>query len=158
MTQLWHDIQLHRTASWLVSAGWLVLWGITVATWMYDPAGYSAGMPGPVFFGHLLMPGLAGVLVGWWQDRMSKSIKGGVLVGLLASIVDFMVLLLWSAVLIGLGKANFDADPMPWWGAVLEALGMGLLNVICGVLFGVIGGLVGRLGAVVLRHPVRVQP
>ena len=44
-----HVLRNHPTVSALFLL-WLGLWIVMVATWLYDSAGYTVGMPMPVFF------------------------------------------------------------------------------------------------------------
>jgi hypothetical protein len=153
MRQLWRDIQTHRLVASIFLACWLILWIVSVVTWLYDPNGYSAGMPMGVFFVHLLAPLTAGILAGWWQGNIRGSIKNGVWAGLLYSVLDFVALLVWSGVLIGLGKVDPSvSETMSWWEGVFEALYMGFFQVIIGLVLGAVGGLIAGLLAAVLRR------
>lgn len=146
MRQLRHDIQAYRLVASIFLACWVVLWIISAATWLYDPAGYSAGMRMEVFWVHLLAPLVAGTLAGWWQDGIRGSIKNGLLGGLFYSVMDFVVLLVWSGILMALGRVDPGAlEAMPWWEGALEALEMGLANVILGLVLGGVGGTIGGL-------------
>ena len=158
MRQLWRDLQTHRLAASIFLACWLILWIVSVATWLYDPAGYSAGMPMEVFYVHLLAPLAAGILAGWWQDTIRGSVKNGLWAGLLYSVLDFVALLVWSGMLIGLGKVDPTvSETMPWWEGVFEALHMGLAYVIIGLLLGPVGGLIAGLVVAAVRRTHRVS-
>lgn len=152
MKQLWRTIQTHCLTASIFLVCWLVLWGISVATWLYDPAGYSAGMLMEVFFVHLLAPLAAGVLGGWWRNNLRSSVENGTWAGLFYSVMDFVVLLVWSGILIGLGKVDPGQEAMPWWEGIFEALHMGFTYVIIGAVLGAIGGVIGGLLAAALRR------
>ena len=106
---------------------WLALWGITCVT-LY-PA---------VFFLHLLMAFLAGALVGWWRNRntIADRITGGMLAGLLFSVIGFAIQII----------------PETTPSLVLEALVMGGFYAVIGMVLGMVGGLIGALLAAALRR------
>ena len=58
-----HVLRNHPTVSALFLL-WLGLWIVMVATWLYDSAGYTVGMPMPVFFIFLVAPLPAGLIAG----------------------------------------------------------------------------------------------
>ena len=138
MRQLWHDIGTHRLAAALFLVLWFAIWWITVTTW-------SGGMNTLVVCLHLLMPFVAGVLAGWWRNSTAGNIKGGILAGLLFCVIDFAIL------------AVFQSLPEPgrmqssFWG---EALGMGLIYTVIGIVLGTVGGIISELIAAAL-HRVR---
>lgn len=151
MSRLWHDLQTHRRVVTLFGLLWIALWVVTVLTWWYDEAGYSAGMPGSVTLLHLLMPFAAGILAGWWQAAAGRGIKSGALSGLLVSAADMLVMYLWSAILLLQGKGQPDPT-LTVWSALFEALAMGLFNCVAGLILGAVAGLIGGLVSAALHR------
>ena len=140
MRQLWHDIQTHRLAAALFLVFWLAIWGITWATW-------QAGMPSLVLGLHLLLPFVAGALVGWWRNTTAGSIGGGMLAGLLLCVINFAIMLVFE-ILRWPGRAQ----PGPELMASSEDLVMGLIYAVIGIVLGMVGGLISALLAAALRR------
>jgi hypothetical protein len=135
---------------------WLALLVLTILTWQYDPAGYSAGMPGPVFFILLGSPFVVALILGWQQDTIWDGLKAGVVGGTLFGLANMAGHLVWSMLIIARGKAAFD-PPMAWWEFALEALGFVFLFGIVGFVLGLVGGPLGAWAAT-SRHRPRVRP
>mgnify|MGYP001161815500 CR=1 FL=1 len=135
--------QAHRTAALLAGAVWLVLWGITAATWLYDPDGLSSGMHPLVFAVHLAAPLFSGVLAGSWQAAPGAGLKAGALTGALFAASNMILLIIWSGLLFALGHVDPPEVPVLWWEGVLEVLHLGVTYVILGALLGLLGGVGG---------------
>lgn len=146
-----HDIKSLRLAAALFLVFWLAIVGITLAT---------SAMPGggadPVWGLHLLMPFVAGAFVVWWRNRntIADRITGGMLAGLLFSVIDFAIEIMAQA-LPQLGKPQpFSHLTMRWmtwsefWG---DALFLGLAYAVMGIVLGMVGGLNSPLLAAALR-------
>lgn len=151
MSSLWHDIQVHRQVVTFFGLVWIAIWAVTVLTWWYDEAGYSAGMRDFATAFHFLLPFGAGILAGWWQAAALRGLRVGALSGLLVAAADMLVMYLWSAVLILQGKAQPNPS-MTLWSGLFEALAMGLFNCVVGLILGSIAGLIGGLLSATLNR------
>ena len=128
MRQLWHDIQTHRLAAALFLVFWLATWGITWATWQASMSSLALGL-------HLLLPFVAGALVGWWRNTTAGSIGGGMLAGLLLCVINWAIMLVFE-----IGSAMpLDEE------FIMEALVMGLIYAVIGIVLGMVGGLISAL-------------
>lgn len=132
-------LRSHPRAAGLGLAGWLALWTLTVLTWIYDEAGYSASMhPLPSLL-HLAAPFIVGGLIGWWAQP-----RAALLAGAAFAAFNFAALLIWSAALIAAGRVSPGPDVMPAWSGLGEALGMGFIYVLWGGVTGLAGGWLAR--------------
>lgn len=134
----------YRLLIWL-GALLAILWGITVATWLYDDQGFSVGMPGPVFALHLLAPLLVGLIVGWRKANLWQGAKAGALAGALFGAANMGVQLLWGGALNLLGRVSPDQS-FTVVESIFEVLEFLLLFLIVGLF---LGGIVGLLGAAI---------
>jgi hypothetical protein len=141
MKQLYEITKSHRQGFLRFLAYWVILWGLTIATWMFDSLDQTMGMPPAMFNIHLLLPLAPGFLVGW---RTGGGLKTASLAGLLTAALDFLALLLWGLVLMILGKTGTPDPQHSGWGGALEALIWGAAFVILGAVLGLLGGWVGR--------------
>lgn len=119
-----------------------LLWVVTIATWMYDKHGYSAGMPGPVFALHLLAPLLVGLIVGWHRSGLWPGAKAGAIAGALFGVVNIGAQLVWGAALSLLGRTSPD-QPFTFIEGIFEVLEFLVLFMIVGLVLGGIGGFLG---------------
>lgn len=138
MRRLTGEMRSHsREVRWVVVA-WSLLWILTVATWLYDPAGNSFGMPFPVFFLHLVgFPLVVGAVVSRWR------LNSG-LAGLIVSEGNLALNLVWSGVLALLGRID-PAGSMSVAEGLVEVLEFVLLMGLAGFLAGALGGFLGRV-------------
>lgn len=118
------------------------LWVITVATWIFDEAGYSAGMPMPIFALHLLAPLLVGLIVGWRKLNLWSGVKAGAIAGALFGAANIAVQLLWGGVLYLLDRISPD-QPFTFVESIFEVLEFLVLFAVVGLVLGGIGGLLG---------------
>jgi hypothetical protein len=126
-----HDLRAHgRSVRWFGGLV-LVVWVVTLATWMFED-GIAVGMPGWMVAVHMVMPVLAGGIVGAWPGN-------SMLAGALVYAADSAVLLPWSLILVALGKADTSS------GSPLEAIPFIAIGMILGAVLGGIGGLFGRM-------------
>jgi hypothetical protein len=139
-----HISEQPRSNRLLIWLGGLLalLWAVTIATWMYDEAGYSFGMPMPVFVIHMLAPLLVGLIVGWRKAELWLGAKAGGLAGALFGAANIGVQLLWGGVLSLLGRISPD-QPFTFIESIFEVLEFLVLFMIVGFLLGGIGGLLG---------------
>ncbi len=142
MQSLWQDLRAHPRAVAVGGGLWALIWVLTLLTWLYDAQGYSMSMH-PVAFGlQLMLPLAAGVLaVRWRRPGFWATLGRGALGGLLFSIANFALLLLWSGLLIALGRVLSDASTGSPGDAVGEALAMGLGYCLWGLIWGTFGVL-----------------
>lgn len=119
-----------------------VLWAVTIATWIFDEFGYSAGMPGPVFALHLLAPLMVGLIVGWRRAELWPGAKAGAIAGALFGAANIGAQLLWGGVLSLLGRISPD-QPFTFVESIFEVLEFLVLFMIVGLVLGGIGGLLG---------------
>ena len=136
-----HVLRNHPTASALFLL-WLGLWLVMAATWLYDSAGYTVGMPMPVFFIFLAAPLPAGLIAGWSKPSLRSGAAAGLLAGALFGAANLAGNLLWGAVLFIRGRIPPN-QPFTFWEGVAEALGFLVLFVFVGLVLGSIGGLLG---------------
>lgn len=136
-----------RSSQILVWIGGLLvlLWVITIATWMYDEHGYSFGMPMPVFVIHMLAPLLVGLIVGWQRAGLWPGAKAGAIAGALFGAANIGAQLIWGAALSLLGRISPD-QPFTFIESIFEVLEFLVLFMIVGL---VLGGLGGFLGAAI---------
>ncbi len=118
------------------------LWAVTIATWIFDEAGYSAGMPMPIFALHLLAPLLVGLIVGWRRLSLWSGAKAGAIAGALFGAANIAVQLLWGGVLSLLGRISPD-QPFTFVESIFEVLEFLILFAVVGLALGGIGGLLG---------------
>jgi hypothetical protein len=145
MRTLLLDLRAHRRVVLVALVVWLVLWKATALTWIYDERGYSAGMHPAVFFTHIVLPLAAGGLAGYWRGQPIAGLRAGGLAGLLFALLDYGGLLLWSGLLITLGRVSPDYAPAFAWEPLFEVFEMGLADLLVGLVLGAAGGLVGGL-------------
>lgn len=121
---------------------WLCLWVVMVVTWLYDPDGYTVGMPMPVFFVFLAAPLLAGLIAGWPKPSLGAGISAGMSAGALFGAANLVGNLLWGAVLSIQGRIPPD-QPFTFWEGVFEALGFLVFFMVVGLALGALGGGIG---------------
>jgi hypothetical protein len=126
----------------LIIALLLIIWVVAIATWIYDEAGYSAGMPMPVFLLHMLAPLLVGLIVGWRKVSLWLGAKAGAIAGALFGAANIAVQLLWGGVLSLLGRISPD-QPFTFVESIFEVLEFLVLFTIVGLALGAIGGFFG---------------
>lgn len=138
LLQLRHDIAAHRRTLSAFAAFWFVLLVITALTW-------HRGMPGWVFFTHLLLlPFLAGAATS--QFRLNSGIAGlavNLFDLLIVSVVPFAALSLIPA------PPMLEEPLFTGWAAAFEVFEFVILMGIPGFLLGLLGGAFGR------RFPAR---
>lgn len=120
----------------------VALWVVTVATWMYDEAGYSWGMPMPLFFVHLAAPLVVGLVVGWRQRSLGLGAKAGAIAGALFGVANIAAQLVWGGVLKLMGRISPD-QPFTFVESIFEVLEFLVLFTIVGLILGAVGGLLG---------------
>ncbi len=152
MLHLQRDIKAHRAAAILFLTLWLALWATTEVTWLYEPTGESIGMQPAVFTIHLAAPLVIAFTVGWWQPTLRAGIKTGLLAGALFAAANMAALLVWSAVIIALGRVTAEAQTMSMAEGIFEAAHMSLAYVLVGALLGTVGGLLGAGLSRILRQ------
>lgn len=133
LVRFWRDVAAHRPSSLAFAAFWFALLVVTALTW-------QGGMPGWVFFIHLLLlPFLAGVATCGFR------LNSGV-IGLLVSLLDLLIVNV-------VPMAAFSLMPPPpmcegpvfaGWAAVFEVFEFVVLMGVPGLLLGFLGGAVGR--------------
>lgn len=127
--------------SWIILLlVFVALWTVTAATWMYDEAGYTVGMPGLVFILHLAAPLAVGLVVGWRKLSLVSGAKVGAFAGALFGAANIAVQLLWGGVLYLLGRIPPD-QPFTILEGLFEVFEFLLLFTIIGLILGAIGGL-----------------
>lgn len=136
-----HVFRNHPTTSSLFLL-WVGLWVLMVATWLYDSAGYTVGMPMPVFLIILAAPLLAGLIAGRPKPGPWAGTTAGLIAGALFGMANFIGNLLWSVVLFIQGRIPSN-QPFTFWEGVFEALGFLVLFMVVGLILGGIGGLIG---------------
>lgn len=130
---------------WVILVLLLVaLWVVTVATWIFDEAGYSAGMPGPIFALHMLAPLLVGLIVGWRRVGSWPGAKAGAIAGALFGAANIGAQLIWGAVLSSLGRISPD-QPFTFIESVFEVLEFLVLFMTVGLVLGGVGGFLGAV-------------
>lgn len=139
-----------RIPSFIVIA-WLILTAIVVVTWMYDDAGYSVGMPMPVFFLQLLSPMLIAFVLGWRKPTYWQGAKIGMVAGAAFGLANMVAQLIWGGILLALGKAVPEAT-MGWAAGLFEVFEFTVLFTLTGLVLGLVGGLAGVLAARVLHR------
>lgn len=130
---------------WVILVLLLVaLWVVTVATWIFDEAGYSAGMLGPIFVLHMLAPLLVGLIVGWRKVGSWPGAKAGAIAGALFGAANIGAQLIWGAVLSSLGRISPD-QPFTFIESVFEVLEFLVLFMTVGLVLGGVGGFLGAV-------------
>jgi hypothetical protein len=142
MAGLRQELQNHRLTIRSFALIWAILWATTVATWMYDRAGHSVGMPAAVFFVHLIgLPALAGLMTAGWRLH-------GAAAGFAVAEANLLLVAAWGGLLALLGKVADNPD-MAGWAGVLE---FGAFVILMGVV-GFVAGWIGRVvGNVLAAH------
>jgi len=158
MRQLWREITRHPRVTWTFLFCWAALWVWTQLT-RKGPTGDIAPVPGVL---QLLVPILAGALVGWWrkyaaakqrsdgqgsalalQPRAAGALGGGMLVGMLLMLADVVILFsVETFYTVGAGRLD--------WGAGAEVLewliGLGIFGSLLGFVGAIIGSGLARIG------------
>lgn len=136
----------HQSDAWrmpvLLVTLLFALWAVTAATWLFDSAGYSAGMPMPLFFVHLAAPLLVGLLVGRQKTSLRQGMKSGMIAGALFGAADIGAQLIWGAVLFSQGKISPD-QPFSFAEGLFEVVEFLALFTVVGLILGLVGGLLG---------------
>jgi hypothetical protein len=141
MNQISKDPRTNRALLWL--GGLLaLLWAITIATWMYDDAGNTVGMPMPVFLLHLAAPLLVGIIVGWRRVGLWPGTKAGMIAGALFGAANIAVQLLWGGALYLMGRIPPN-QPFTFLESVFEVFEFLVLFTLVGLILGAIGGFFG---------------
>jgi len=134
---LFADLREQRQSTRWLAVLWALLWAITIATWIYSEEGYSSGMPGPVFFLHLLaFPLVVGYLGSGW--RMHSGLAGVVFAE-----ANLLLQLVWGGILAVLGRIAPDPN-MTGLAGILEYVEFMLLMGVPGFILGWLGGAVGK--------------
>lgn len=120
----------------------IALWVLMAVTWMYDDAGYTVGMPAPVFFLHLISPLVAGLVVGWYKVGLRSGVKAGMIAGALFGAANIIGNLMWGLVLLAQGRIPAD-QPFTFLEGVFEALSFLVFFALIGLVLGAIGGAIG---------------
>ena len=121
---------------------WLALWIVMALSWLYDPAGYTVGMPMPVFFAVLASPLVAGLIAGWPRSGLWPGLKAGMLTGALFGAANILGNLLWSLIVFLRGRIPSE-QPFTALEGYIEFLGFLLLFMVVGAILGGIGGWLG---------------
>jgi hypothetical protein len=145
-----HKLHIQRPVM-VVLVFWGAIWVLAIATWMYDSAGYTVGMPMPVFFLQLLAPLLAGVVLGWGKSRLWPGMKAGMIGGALFGIANLVGQLIWGGVLYLMGRIPPES-PFTFVEGIFEALEFLVLFMMTGLILGAVGGLLGFGIAKVLHY------
>ena len=145
MRQLWCDITRHPRVAWTFLFCWAALWMWTQLT-RKGPTGDIAPLPGVL---QLLVPILAGALVGWRRKHdaakqrsggqrlpLARALGGGTLAGMSLMIVD-VVILFSVEIFYTVGEVHLG------WGAGAEVLEWLIGLGIFGSLLGFVGAIVG---------------
>jgi hypothetical protein len=119
-----------------------ILWTVTITTWLYDEAGYTIGMPMPIFFVSLAAPLVAGLVIGWPKRTLGSGVKAGALAGALFGAANIVAEVVWGGVLYLMGRMPPD-QPFTFIESVFEALEFLILFMVVGLVLGAIGGLIG---------------
>lgn len=130
---------------------WAALWILTAVTWMYDAAGNSVGMPMLVFFIVLASPLIVGFIYGWQAGGVKAGLKAGMLSGTLFGLANMAGHLVWSAILLAMGRVA-PQEQMAGWLGMFEVLEFTLLFALTGLALGLLGGLIGAFMAQPLRQ------
>lgn len=142
-----HTIHLpERRVPWLVPALWLALLLLTAATWMYDEAGMSFGMPPALFFVILVSPVVVAAYYGWWQDSPGKGLLVGMAAGALFGLANMLGHLLWAGVLFALGRVP-PSPSLSFIDFAAEAAAFTVMFTFVGLVLGAAGGLTGAWAA-----------
>jgi hypothetical protein len=136
-----HKLHIQRPVM-VVLVFWGVIWLLTIATWMYDSAGYTVGMPMPVFFLQLLAPLLAGLVLGWNKQHLWPGVKAGMIGGALFGIASLIGQLIWGGVLNLMGRIPPESN-ITFVEGIYEILEFLMLFTIVGLVLGAVGGLLG---------------
>ena len=151
MRQLRRDITRHPRVAWTFLFCWAALWVWTQLT-RKGPTGDIAPVPGVL---QLLVPILAGALVGWWRKYdaakqrsggqgsapalppgTARALGGGTLAGMLLMLADVVILFsVETFYTVGAGRLD--------WGAGAEVLEWLIGLGIFGSLLGFVGAIVG---------------
>ncbi len=145
MRQLWRDITRNLRVAWTFLFCWAALWVWTQLT-RKGPTGDIALLPGVL---QLLVPILAGALVGWRRKydaakqrsggqglTPARPLGGGMLAGMLLMLVDVVILFsVETFYTVGAGRLD--------WGAGAEVLEWLIGLGIFGSLLGFVGAIVG---------------
>ncbi len=141
MNHISEEQKSNRAMLW-IGALLVVLWVMTVATWMYDTAGYTVGMPMPLFFVHLAAPLVVGLIVGRRKTGLWSGAKTGAIAGALFGAANIAVQLLWGGVLYLLGRIPPD-QPFTFVESLFEVLEFLVLFTLMGLILGMAGGFLG---------------
>lgn len=139
-----HSLVL-RSRLTLLLVGWLVLWAIIVATWMYDADGYAIGMPSVVFLVSMLGPLLVGFVLGWGKASPPPAAKAGMAGGVVYGLANMVAQLVWGLILRVLGRIPLDtiAQTGGPWVFLFEIVEFTVLFTVTGLFLGLVGGLLG---------------
>lgn len=137
-----HQLKPNRRPWIILLLIFFMLWVVTFATWIYDDAGYTAGMPGPVFLLHLAAPLLVGLIVVWRKSGLWPGAKAGGIAGALFGAANIGAQLVWGAILLLLGRISPD-QPFTFLESIFEVIEFLVLFMIVGLFIGGIGGFVG---------------
>lgn len=131
MRRFLQDLRAHAHSVKWFGGLILLVWAVTLATWVFED-GISVGMPGWMFAIHMLMPVVAGGVVGTWPGN-------SMLAGALVYAADSAMLLPWSLILIAQGRVDASV------GSPLEAIPFIAIGLIFGAVLGGFGGILGRV-------------
>lgn len=121
---------------------YVALWVLMAVTWMYDDAGYTVGMPGPIFMILLVSPLAAGAVVGYYKADLRSGIKAGMIAGALFGAANIIGNLIWGLVLSARGRIPAD-QPFTFLEGMFEALSFLVFFALVGLVLGAIGGALG---------------
>ena len=120
----------------------VALWVLMAVTWLYDDAGYTVGMPGPIFMILLVSPLAAGAVVGYYKADLRSGIKAGMIAGALFGAANIIGNLIWGLVLSARGRIPAD-QPFTLLEGMFEALSFLVFFALIGLVLGAIGGAIG---------------
>lgn len=126
----------------------LVIW---VLTWVVLAARWNYGLPGPLFVIHLFLPSfIAGAVVGAWRKYdapgggVAPSLRGGMLAGVAANVLNFLAMLLWGSLWIQFNPLPVESGPGETWFSLLLELPFWVgLYALPGLIAGLAGALFG---------------
>ncbi len=155
MRQLWRDITRHPRVAWTFLFCWAALWVWTQLT-RKGPTGDIAPFPGIL---QLLVPILAGALVGWRRKydavkqrsggqgsalalppRTARALGGGTLAGMLLMLADVVILFSVETIYDLHLEWRAGAEVLEW------LIGFGILGSLLGFVGAIVGSCLAHIG------------